>query len=137
MKKTTGRTRYPKCFTLPGIQSEEYEFNDCNVPDPEKWAKETLNKFNATLHAGELARIFVGIQILERNTRPDHNWEKTNLVTIISKGKSYDAAKCKVCGITSKRFGIGGGYVRDPKFADSLYSRCDAALQKLFPKRHK
>jgi hypothetical protein len=48
-----------------------------------------------------------------------HEWGKQNLVTIIAKGGvgTHDAYKCRACGATSKRFGIGGSFVRDKKFA--------------------
>jgi hypothetical protein len=47
----------------------------------------------------------------------EHLWEKQNLVTVASAGKvgMHDIYKCKKCGITGKRFGVGP-IRRDKKF---------------------
>jgi hypothetical protein len=49
----------------------------------------------------------------------EHLWEKQNLITVGATRKlpMHDIYKCKKCGATSKRFGIGGSFQLDKKFA--------------------
>lgn len=49
----------------------------------------------------------------------EHHWEKQNLVTVASTRNvpMHDIYKCKKCGATAKRFGIGGSFRLDKKFA--------------------
>jgi hypothetical protein len=61
------------------------------------------------------------LKILDR--RREHEWEKTNLVTISKRGEMYDTAKCKNCPVTAKRHGIGGP-VRDRKYSAEKWERC-------------
>ncbi len=62
---------------------------------------------------------FPGMGKKEEEKKMEHQWEKTNLVTIAAhKGVGmHDVYKCKECGATAKRFGIGGPIIRDKKFA--------------------
>jgi hypothetical protein len=49
----------------------------------------------------------------------EHLWEKQNLVTVAASRNlpMHDIYKCKKCGATSKRFGIGGSFRLDKEFA--------------------
>lgn len=82
--------------------------------DALQWARNTLDKFNATRRPGEPRRELIGV-IEESNDRPlKHLWHKTNLVTIM-RGGSHDTYRCDDCGATSKRYGIGGEFTPDKK----------------------
>jgi hypothetical protein len=35
-----------------------------------------------------------------------HAFEKVNIVTIVRGGKAYDVYRCRVCGLTGKRYGF-------------------------------
>jgi hypothetical protein len=56
----------------------------------------------------------------------EHDWEKTNLVTVSDRSGLYDTMRCKCCGITGKRFGLGPDVRRDPKFKAERYLKCIA-----------
>lgn len=87
-----------------------------------KWAKETLRRFNATLRPGEKERELLDVVIIDAQEQ-EHNWHKTNLVTIMDRNGSYDAYRCQRCGITAKRFGLGE-IIRDQKYKAEKYRRC-------------
>jgi hypothetical protein len=77
------------------------------VSDPQAWAEETLEEFNATLRKGELPREIVRVEIKPNGVPLRHQWQKTNLVTIIKGRDNYDTYRCEMCGITAKRHGVG------------------------------
>jgi hypothetical protein len=39
---------------------------------------------------------------------PQHNWDKLNLVTKHSKGRSFDVWGCRACGLAGNRYGVSG-----------------------------
>ena len=86
---------------------------------PVGWARETVERFNETLREGEEAREVVRVEELpEDDPRIPplrHEWRKTNLVTILAKGRrgSYDTQRCERCGATGKRWGIAGDVAPD------------------------
>lgn len=63
---------------------------------------------------------------LEQYTTPtkDHDWDKTNLVTINKNGLMYDTYKCSICGIKGKRYGIGE-IRRDKRYKADKYKNCE------------
>jgi succinate dehydrogenase/fumarate reductase flavoprotein subunit len=92
----------------------------------EMWAQRLLEAFNTSLRENETSRHVVKIEeseIPDAEVTKEHQWVKTNLVTIVRGSKMYDTARCSVCGITAKRYGLGG-YTRDPKFAAERYEEC-------------
>jgi hypothetical protein len=91
--------------------------------DPQAWAKDTIDKFNAGLRPGEKPRVLVDVIVTGESQQLDHTWEKTNLVTIAKGNQLYDTCQCTVCGITGKRFGLGSP-ARDPKYKAAKYAYC-------------
>jgi hypothetical protein len=92
------------------------------------WAHRTIERFNATLRPGEKPRDLLEVTISDEPS-DNHSWEKTNLVTISDKDGLYDTAQCTVCGITARRYGLGG-YTRDTKFRAGVFDSC--ARSKVF-----
>lgn len=87
---------------------------------PEQIIGRILDNFNSTLRAGELPRRLV--RIVSSDGAPvahviPHVWEKQNLVTINERNGIYDKQKCRICGATGKRFGLGPDVVLDAKSA--------------------
>lgn len=89
--------------------------------NPEQWGRALVKKFNDTLQPGERPRDVLGVRVVELTADEAakvpiaHDWEKTNAVTIYKRGQLYDTAKCRRCGVTAKRFGVGR-HVVDPKW---------------------
>ncbi len=109
-------------------QKEVYEIDTDN---PQAWAEETVERFNATLRPGEKERILLDVEVLDEHSIKNHSWEKQNLVTVAKLEPYYDVLRCKRCGITAKRFGLDG-FVLDPEFREAkVYRRCDTALAHL------
>ena len=85
-----------------------------------------IARFNAGLRSGESAREIDGMRAMEkaRTVSLKHNWEKSCLVTEIKNGQQYDSYKCKRCGVTGKRFGLGYSVIIDPKYKAEKYQLC-------------
>jgi len=113
--------------------TEPYEINGVrNRQAAERWANETLTRFNSSLRKGEAARELVGLEVIGDDgidSRPQHTWEKSNAMTLIKAGRTYDEYRCKVCGVTGKQFQLDSGIVRDTKYRSRIYARCDTALE--------
>ena len=92
---------------------EEYEEN---TDDPLEWGRKLIDRFNKSLKLGESKREVVDVTISYERSRLVHIWEKTNLVTISNNQGSYDTARCSLCGVTGKRFGLGQNIRLDPKY---------------------
>ncbi len=103
------------------------------------WSRSIVKWFNeGETNPKAIPRQYVGSRLIDDvATGPQHDWEKTNLVTIMA-GGPHDTAKCRVCGITAKRYGIGERYTLDPKYAKAaVYTRCDTAAAHLAKKAAK
>lgn len=92
-----------------------------NPGPPEEIIEAIIRRFNETLRPGEKARRLIRI-VSSEATKPkpfvmQHKWEKQNLVTISDRHGMYDKMKCKICGATGKRFGLGDVTPDKPKFA--------------------
>lgn len=92
--------------------SEEY---NKVVDDPQVWAEQTIKEFNASLHLGEQPRELLRVEVGPNDAELRHEWEKTNLVTIVVGRDNYDTYRCLLCGATGKRHGIGGNMILDRK----------------------
>lgn len=94
--------------------------------DPKKDAKAIIDYFNKTLRPGERPRVLLEVNILdgEDNSKMPHDWEKTNLVTVVHGGSSFDTYRCTRCKITGKRRGFDSGIVRDGKYRYKKYDYC-------------
>ncbi len=89
-----------------------------------------LKTFNSTLRPGESARHIVDVyedEDADYEYFPPlfpHKWGKTNLVTVMSGRSSYDTYRCEKCGITGKRYSLGGDVRRDDKYNKQKYEYC-------------
>jgi hypothetical protein len=100
--------------------------NKDEVTDPEKYGKEIIEYFNSTLYPHEKPRKYLGFELINDSifVKKNHNWYKTNLITIISGKLCYDTYRCLKCGITGKRFGLNDIVKRDPKYKAEKYENC-------------
>ena len=121
-----------------GIHWEDYEEN-IKAEDIDEWGKALIQNYNdGIVHEDDLPRKYISHQIIDNSeSDPNHDWQKSNLMTISKGGQTYDTAKCSKCGITGKRFGLGEGVSVDKKYSSKVYDRCDTAQEKLKGKRPK
>ena len=116
---------------------EEYDV-DVERDHMREWIHSVIHRFNATLGPGELARKLVATRVLDSGkTFFKHTWEKSNLVTKSKGGDVYDTYRCKVCGITGKRYGLSSVVTIDTKYKAKVYRRCDTAKAHLEKRRAK
>lgn len=103
------------------VHSEDH---NVRTDDPEVWAKELLEYFNDTLKPGEPLRALIRVDVKPNKMPLQHQWFKTNFVTIMATGGqgSYDTYRCTDCGVTAKRWGIGGAFIPDKK--KDQYKEC-------------
>lgn len=93
--------------------------------EPLKAVAEVIDFFNRTLRPGEVPRVLVNVLEVEKTLLPNvHHWEKQNLITIIKGGRNYDVVKCRACGATAKRFGLGYHIEIDRKFSGFKFNPC-------------
>lgn len=125
-------------MTVRNVGEDETWEEDYNHPtvnnqeQAEKAAARMIELFNATLQPKEKAREVVYVTFGEGASKEPHQWEKTNSFTISGRGgASYDTARCKGCGITSKRYGVADNYRLDPQFRAIAFQMCDTARQLL------
>ncbi len=100
-------------------------FDDHSVKtqeEAEAFCRKTVAWFNDTLRPGEKARRYVSVNLIGESEV--HDWRKSNLVTVANHRGTHDVMKCEACGITGKRFGIGGGVTRDSKYRAKKYAKC-------------
>jgi hypothetical protein len=97
-----------------------------SITDVDKWARGLIDYYNDTItHPSEHRRVFISVTVTDDGAtfQGEHEWHKTNLVTISDRVGVYDAMKCERCGVTGKRFGVS--YVkRDAKFRAKKFERC-------------
>lgn len=106
------------------VFEEKYEIAD--EEEPKEYAQNLIDTYNATLRPNESPRELAAVMVTKEKVKgkAEHMWEKQNLVTIRRAGRMYDIYKCKCCGITGKRFGIGCEVTRDPKYKAEKYKFC-------------
>lgn len=95
------------------------------------YALKVIHNFNATLQPKEKPRAVIRVTLNAGNAVEQHDWEKTNLITI-NPGRNkpmYDTARCSKCLITGKRYGIAYGVRRDKKYEAMSYTDCATARQ--------
>jgi hypothetical protein len=109
------------------------EFYEVDTTEPAKWAKELVAQFNATRRPGEAERKLLALGIVR--SAPEgaraHDWEKSCLVTQCKGGLLFDTMHCKHCGITGRRYGLGGSVTIDRKYDKPVYRDCNTAFKKL------
>jgi hypothetical protein len=95
-----------------------------NITDPVKWGQNLVDQYNRDIPVrGGEPRKFLGAEII--SDIKEHEWEKTNLFTIMRGKRVYDTYKCKRCGITAKVFGLNTTKVRDAKYKAKKYDVCN------------
>ena len=106
---------------------EDYNRPEVKTEDQARaWAKRLIENFNNTLRPHECARKVVDVTFEDNNATTSHEWQKTNLVTLIdNRGAMYDQLICLNCGITAERWGLdtiqlSKKYRKNPK-----YRSCD------------
>lgn len=121
MKEITMKT---KIIDMEYVFEESYEID--NDVEPQEYAQGLIDRFNATLRPDETPRELVTVIVTKENVKgkQEHKWEKQNLVTIKRAGRMYDVYRCNCCGITGKRYGIGGDVTRDSKYKADKYQYC-------------
>ena len=108
---------------------EEFSYNEVtDQATAEAFAKKMIEDYNETERARYGARAhlrevlaveFVGAGPLR------HEWEKANLVTIMSRSGSYDVMRCRVCGCTARRYGLGEApFRREGKWSAAKCQNC-------------
>jgi len=100
------------------------------------WSRSIVKWFNETeANPKAIPRRYVGSRIIdEAVTGAAHDWEKTNLVTISDKSGIYDTQKCRVCGVTGKRYGFGDICLDQKYKRNKAFHRCDTAAAHLAKK---
>lgn len=85
---------------------EEYDRPTVHtLEEAERWSKETVARFNATLRENERPRTLMSVEKVADES-DQHQWEKTNLVTVKDRNGLYDKLICLNCGVTAKRYGL-------------------------------
>jgi len=118
----------------PHCPWEDYEKDEVtDLESAKRWARETVDYFNATLRPHEKPRTLGRVKLVKQargssQSTKDHAWEKTNLVTVVKGSQAWDEYECSRCGVTAKLHGIGGPIVLDPDYRRAkVYRRCDTA----------
>lgn len=101
---------------------------DFQMPDAENpftWVNNLVQEFNDTLRPGERVRKLIRVRTKLPNGYPvPHEWEKASIVTEEANGRTFDRYRCKICGITGKRFGLGGTIVKDKRYNKEKHRMC-------------
>jgi len=108
---------------------EDYDKPNIYTLDKAKaWAEQTIEWFNSTLREGEKPRKVLSVELVNENSDV-HDFQKTNLVTIIKGGRNYDTLICLNCGVTAKRFGLDNT-ILDSKYKAAKYLKCSWKKEK-------
>lgn len=83
-------------------------------------AQDVIDWFNQTLRPGELPRHLVRVELFGDETRREHSWVKTSLMTKSDGLRLWDEMKCSHCGLTGRRQTLGGGVRPDKLFGKPL-----------------
>ena len=103
---------------------EDYnESSVVDMPSAEEEGRKMVRLYNWTLRPGEAPRTFIEAQLVGEGEL-DHDWEKTNLVTVTGKhGASHDTLRCKRCGCEARRYGLSN-IRRVGKWAKPKWEHC-------------
>jgi hypothetical protein len=114
--------KWSEYFIIPDNATDEDIWDELNA---------VIKQFNATLRPYEVPRQVVNIYEIDPIDPSrctilfKHDWSKTNLVTKMDgRMSSYDEYKCERCGITGRRYGLGGVVRRDNKYKNEKYESC-------------
>ena len=113
------------CYTS---WEEEYVEN-ISEKDIDIFSSDLIANFNRTLRPGEEPREYLGYTVLDNAIK--HEWEKVNPYTLFDRNKrQYDKFKCKNCGVTGKRYTLGGEIVLDREYGAKKYRYCNWKISK-------
>jgi hypothetical protein len=73
------------------------------------------------------------MKTIKLNTN-NHNFQKSNLVTIIKGFQVYDIYKCYGCGITGKRYSLSDTLILDGRTSDTKIKHCTGEPKELTDK---
>lgn len=110
---------------------EEYILNAIYTKaEAEAWASNLIREFNEQekLRYGKKAalRELLSVEIDGADNRRKHEWAKVNAATMTTPRKRlYDLWRCKVCGITGRRYGLSGVIERDKAYKAKKYDLCN------------
>jgi len=85
---------------------EWQEDYDRSCSDASQEALRIVELFNNTLRPHERPRTLLRVEMIDLASRKDHTWDKMNLVTVFTHGHYFDVLRCRVCGVTAKRYGL-------------------------------
>jgi hypothetical protein len=103
---------------------ENYDKDE--VTNPDVFGFQLVEKYNNSLRHHDKQRKYLGFERIDDSifVKKNHDWYKTNLITMISGKLCYDTYQCLKCGITGKRFGLNDIIVKDPKYKAEKYNNC-------------
>ena len=101
-----------------------------DVPDAESEARRIIANFNGSLREKERPRTLLSVTVVGDNAPTAHDWQKVNIITVITgSGGSHDVMRCRRCGVTGKRYGLGTNGVKlDRKYRAKYWNNCAAVL---------
>jgi hypothetical protein len=108
----------------PATGNQWWEGYDEQTDNPYKWMMLQLNHFNRTLKPHENPRCLLKIKIINRGNPIDHDWKKSNLITIKKGNKVFDTYQCNRCGATGKRYGLSPKITIDAKCKTKKHRDC-------------
>lgn len=88
------------------VESAWVETYTIHTKSPLDCAKDMANAFNSSLGLHGRPREVLMVRILDSRSVGQHDFERTNLVTLHENGKQYDTVRCHICGATGKRYGM-------------------------------
>lgn len=121
-----------KILCTDGYGEPWWEEYNKDTENPQQYAENLIAHFNATLRGPEKPRILLKVEILDSSNDELHRWVKSVLgMSAIFRGHVVDLMYCERCGITGKRYGLGGEIILDSKFRKKAFRRCDTAQAEL------
>jgi hypothetical protein len=87
-------------------------------------AERILKRFNSSRREAEKERQLVKAwEVADADQPLKHQWGKLSLVT--EKG-GFDRMQCEICGVTGKRYSLGGNVQIDAKYKKKYEHMCPA-----------
>ena len=114
---------------VKNADSDWWESYDKNITDPQRWAAGTIKQYNTTLHEGDLPRELLEVVVEDTDNAKFHDWYKRTDGMSVDDGHGLtcDLYRCRRCGITGKRHGLGQDIQIDWKFRAKVFKNCDTA----------
>lgn len=104
--------------------TEDYDVLSVKTqPEAATWALELIKRFNESCHPGESHRELLQADLVGESMQ--HDWYKrTDGMSVRFRNQLVDIFECRNCGITGKRFGLGGSIKRDYKWRAKKHDKC-------------